>query len=80
MFASLLLALAALSLATAAPYSPLDGRVVGGENAAVGQFPHQVSLRQYTSHICGGTIIAPQMILTAAHCVTTDLSTGGYKV
>lgn len=77
MFALLLVALAALSLATAAP---LDGRVVGGENAAVGQFPHQVSLRQYTSHICGGTIIAPQIILTAAHCVTTDLSTGGYKV
>lgn len=81
MFARLLVAFAAVSLATAAPYSPqLDGRIVGGADAQDGQFPHQVSLRQLSSHICGGSIIAPQIILTAAHCVTSETSDGGYKV
>lgn len=83
MFAPLLIGFALLSLSSAAPYSnllPLGGRIVGGDDAQVGQFPHQVSLRQLSSHICGGSIIAPQIILTAAHCVTSETSDGGYKV
>ncbi|KAH8416397.1 hypothetical protein KR222_001585, partial [Zaprionus bogoriensis] len=80
MFAHLLVACLAFSLAAAAPQRQLGGRIVGGADAQDGQFPHQVSLRQFTSHICGGTIIAPQIILTAAHCVTSETSDGGYKV
>ncbi|XP_011690276.1 PREDICTED: uncharacterized protein LOC105451493 [Wasmannia auropunctata] len=43
--------------------------IVGGEPASPGEFPHQVSLRLDGSHVCGGSIIAPNKILTAAHCV-----------
>ncbi|XP_073829467.1 serine protease SP24D-like [Musca autumnalis] len=47
-----------------------DGRIVGGVDAEVGQFPHQVSLqREDGSHTCGGSIINKWSILTAAHCV-----------
>ncbi|KAK0136014.1 Transmembrane protease serine 3 [Merluccius polli] len=44
-------------------------RIVGGNASILGQFPWQVSLHYRNKHMCGGSIIAPQWILTAAHCV-----------
>ncbi|XP_017073833.1 serine protease SP24D [Drosophila eugracilis] len=58
--------------------SSLNGRVVGGEDAAKAQFPHQVSLRNAGSHSCGGSILSKNYILTAAHCVTNEDSNGNH--
>lgn len=44
-------------------------RIVGGNVSRPGQFPWQVSLHFKSEHLCGGSIITPHWILTAAHCV-----------
>ncbi|XP_015793396.1 coagulation factor XI-like [Tetranychus urticae] len=45
------------------------GRVVGGQNSYPGEFPWTVSIRLPLKHHCGGAIVSPEWILTAAHCV-----------
>lgn len=60
-----------------------NGRIVGGQDASVGEFPYQVSLQLVilviSSHSCGGSIISPTTILTAAHCITEVPNIGYYK-
>lgn len=47
-----------------------DYRVKFGKQASINQFPYQISLLYHGHHRCGGSIITPDRILTAAHCVT----------
>ncbi|XP_045184211.2 coadhesin-like [Mercenaria mercenaria] len=54
--------------------SSTSTKIVGGKQAQHGQFPWQISLRYYGEHICGGTLISDQWVLTAAHCFE-DLGT-----
>ena len=35
----------------------------------IDEFPWQISLRNLGSHICGGSIINRNQVITAAHCV-----------
>ncbi|XP_055955568.1 transmembrane protease serine 3 [Patella vulgata] len=45
-----------------------DDRIIGGKSALSGEYPWQVSLRYQGQHLCGGTLIDRQWVLTAAHC------------
>jgi len=44
-------------------------RVIGGTTAKRGSWPWQILLMHDRRPMCGGTLIAPQWVVTAAHCV-----------
>uniref|UniRef100_A0A674IY51 Trypsin-3-like n=1 Tax=Terrapene triunguis TaxID=2587831 RepID=A0A674IY51_9SAUR len=43
-------------------------RVIGGRNCLFGSRPYQVALLRNGRIYCGGSLIAPKWVLTAAHC------------
>jgi secreted trypsin-like serine protease len=55
------------------------GRIVGGEVVSIANHPWQVALvrglveEPVRSQFCGGSIIAPTWVLTAAHCVRNSI-------
>lgn len=45
------------------------GRIIGGNEAELGEFPYHVSLRDDIGRFCGGAIISNRWVMTAQHCV-----------
>ncbi|XP_017147192.1 trypsin alpha-3 [Drosophila miranda] len=61
-----------LSLVALSRSAFVSTHIVGGDLADISDFPYQVSVRLETYmllHICGGSIYAPNVVLTAAHCI-----------
>lgn len=52
--------------------SRVNGLIVGGDKVQPGAYPFMVSMHSssYRGHFCGGSLIAPSWVLTAAHCVS----------
>lgn len=67
-----LILLGLLSLVALLNGAAISTHIVGGTEADIGNYPYQVSVRLETYmllHICGGSIYAPRVVVTAAHCI-----------
>lgn len=64
----LLAAVVGTAVAALAAPSPA-GAIVGGEEAEAGAWPWQVALQVDGETVCGGALVALDVVVTAAHCV-----------
>lgn len=56
-------------------------RIIGGIQVNPPEkYPFLVSLQSFSSHICGGSLIDPQWVLTAAHCISASRPASTYRV
>ncbi|XP_024424659.1 neutrophil elastase [Desmodus rotundus] len=47
----------------------LASEIVGGQQARPHAWPFMVSLQQRGAHFCGGTLVAQNFVMSAAHCL-----------
>jgi secreted trypsin-like serine protease len=66
---ALLVSAAGLAVAVPSDAAPDGKRVVGGQEANPAQWPYAAALMSGGRQFCGATVIAPDAVLTAAHCV-----------
>ncbi|KID30657.1 Trypsin [Prauserella sp. Am3] len=67
--AALALGLGSISMANADETDGVTPNVVGGSPADISEFPYAVALTDSTGfQFCGGSLIAEDKVLTAAHC------------
>lgn len=57
-----------------------ENRIVGGADATVAEWPWQVDIQKSFEHVCGGTIISSDWILSAAHCFPNPSDLASYTI
>lgn len=56
-----------------------ESKIVGGTEATPNAWPGTVAVYKGSFQSCGGSLIADEWVLTAAHCVTASSPTGGFS-
>uniref|UniRef100_A0A8C6QQ71 Serine protease 8 (prostasin) n=1 Tax=Nannospalax galili TaxID=1026970 RepID=A0A8C6QQ71_NANGA len=58
----------------------IQARITGGSNAKPAQWPWQVSITYDGGHVCGGSLVSDQWVLSAAHCFPREHYKDDYEV
>nr|XP_055166207.1 polyserase-2-like [Nyctereutes procyonoides] len=62
----------ALSLAGTGAAPPVQSRIIGGWDCTKNSQPWQAALYHYSKFQCGGVLVHPEWVLTAAHCINDN--------
>ncbi|KRZ07383.1 Transmembrane protease serine 2 [Trichinella pseudospiralis] len=55
-------------------------RIVGGVDAPVGAWPWMVAVYYGNHFACGGSLVQPDIVVTAAHCIVNKYMSSAYSV
>lgn len=60
----------ALGSPLAGPPESTQGKIIGGHEVSIEEFPFIASLFRFANFQCGAVIISDRFVLTAGHCVS----------
>jgi endonuclease G len=69
-------ALAVVAFPTVALAGPTEAPVIGGSSAAAGKWPDAAAVMWSGEQGCTGTLVAPNVVITAGHCVLDGAPNG----
>ncbi|XP_065260548.1 prostasin-like [Emys orbicularis] len=58
----------------------VSSRIIGGQDAQEGRWPWTVSVQVNSRHVCGGSLVSAQWVVSAAHCFDLSVPYSQYRL